>query len=74
MGAGLTIATIVPTSMMGIVALYLLPSLADPLTAYPTLALIHSAIPYRSRSSYGCFRSINVHCQWRTSCNLKCHL
>jgi Na+/proline symporter len=41
MGAGLTIATIVPTSMMGIVALYLLPSLADPFTAYPTLALNH---------------------------------
>jgi len=45
MGAGLTIATIVPTSMMGIVALYLLPSLADPFTAYPTLALNHMPFP-----------------------------
>jgi solute:Na+ symporter, SSS family len=45
MGAGLTIATIVPTSMMGIVALFLLPSLADPFTAYPTLAINHMPFP-----------------------------
>ena len=45
MGAGLTIATIVPTSMMGIVALFLLPSLADPFTAYPTLAIDHLPFP-----------------------------
>ncbi len=45
MGAGLTIATIVPTSMMGIVALFLLPSLADPFTAYPTLAIDHMPFP-----------------------------
>lgn len=45
MGAGLTISTIVPTSMMGIVALFLLPSLADPFTAYPTLAINHMPFP-----------------------------
>src|SRR5918996_744538 len=41
MGAGLTILTIVPTSMMGIVALYFLPDLVDPYTAYPDLAINH---------------------------------
>lgn len=41
MGGGLTLLTIIPTSMMGIVALYLLPSLADPFTAYPELAINH---------------------------------
>jgi len=41
MGAGLTILTIVPTSMMGIVALYFLPDLTDPYTAYPDLAINH---------------------------------
>jgi solute:Na+ symporter, SSS family len=45
MGAGLTISTIVPTSMIGIVALFLLPSLADPFTAYPTLAINHMPFP-----------------------------
>lgn len=41
MGAGLTILTIVPTGMMGIVALYFLPDLVDPYTAYPELAINH---------------------------------
>jgi Na+/proline symporter len=41
MGAGLTFLTVVPTSMMGIVALYLLPELEDPFTAYPELAINH---------------------------------
>ncbi|HET6641339.1 MAG TPA: sodium:solute symporter family protein [Nitrososphaeraceae archaeon] len=41
MGAGLTILTIIPTSMMGIVALYFLPDLVDPYTAYPDLAINH---------------------------------
>jgi len=40
-GAGLTLLTVIPTSMMGIVALYYLPNLADPFTAYPDLALNH---------------------------------
>src|ERR687888_100656 len=40
-GAGLTLFTVIPTSMMGIVAFYLLPNLADPFTAYPDLALNH---------------------------------
>ena len=43
-GAGLTLATVIPTSMMGIVALYLIPNLEDPFTAYPTLAINH--VPY----------------------------
>lgn len=41
MGGGLTLFTIIPTSMMGIIALYFLPSLADPFTAYPDLAINH---------------------------------
>jgi len=41
MGGGLTALTIIPTSMMGIVALYFLPHLADPFTAYPDLAINH---------------------------------
>jgi solute:Na+ symporter, SSS family len=45
MGAGLTFLTVVPTSMMGIVALYLLPKLADPFTAYPDLAINHVPFP-----------------------------
>lgn len=43
-GAGLTFATVIPTSMMGIFALYLIPNLGDPFTAYPTLAINH--VPY----------------------------
>jgi Na+/proline symporter len=45
MGAGLTLSTVVPTSMMGIIALYFLPNLADPFTAYPELALNHVPFP-----------------------------
>src|SRR5919202_2618633 len=45
MGAGLTFLTVIPTSMMGIIALYLLPKLADPFTAYPDLAINHVPFP-----------------------------
>jgi SSS family solute:Na+ symporter len=45
MGAGLTISTIIPTSMMGIIALYFLPNLADPFTAYPQMAINHVPFP-----------------------------
>lgn len=41
MGGGLTLLTVIPTSMLGIVALYFLPTIADPFLAYPTLALNH---------------------------------
>jgi solute:Na+ symporter, SSS family len=40
-GGGLTLLTVVPTSMLGIVALYFLPTLEDPFTAYPILAINH---------------------------------
>src|ERR671915_62248 len=43
-GGGLTLLTVVPTSMLGIIALYYLPTLEDPFTAYPTLAINH--VPY----------------------------
>src|ERR671920_847825 len=43
-GAGLTLFTVIPTSMLGIVALFFLPNLEDPFTAYPTLAINH--LPY----------------------------
>src|ERR671921_603167 len=45
MGAGLTLSTVIPTSMMGIVALYFLPNIADPFTAYPQLAINHVPFP-----------------------------
>jgi len=45
MGAGLTLSTVVPTSMMGIIALYFLPNIADPFTAYPELAINHVPFP-----------------------------
>ena len=35
----LTISIIVPTSMMGIIALYMLPDIEDPYTVYPLLAI-----------------------------------
>jgi SSS family solute:Na+ symporter len=41
MGAGLTLSTVVPTSMLGIVALFFLPNIADPFTAFPELAIDH---------------------------------
>lgn len=44
-GALLTISVIVPVSMMGIISLYLLPDIADPYTAYPTLAIHHLPFP-----------------------------
>lgn len=44
MGAGLTFSIVIPTSMMGIIALYFLPVLDDPFTAYPEIAINH--VPY----------------------------
>jgi solute:Na+ symporter, SSS family len=44
-GGGLTLFTVIPTSMLGIVALYFLPNLEDPFTAYPTLAINHLPFP-----------------------------
>src|ERR687890_1207182 len=41
MGGALTLFTVIPTSMMGIVALFFLPNLADPFTAFPELAIDH---------------------------------
>jgi len=39
MGATLTALTIIPVSMLGITAVYFLPKLSDPFTAYPRLAM-----------------------------------
>ena len=44
-GAGLTLFTVIPTSMLGIIALFFLPNLADPFTAFPTLAINHVPFP-----------------------------
>lgn len=41
MGAGLTLFTVIPTSMIGIFMLFMLPTLEDPFMAYPTFALNH---------------------------------
>src|SRR3989337_1925525 len=40
-GGGLTLFTVIPTSMLGIIALFYLPGLADPFTALPDLAINH---------------------------------
>lgn len=40
-GAGITLLTVIPTSMMGIIALTVLPGLTNPFTAYPNLAINH---------------------------------
>jgi solute:Na+ symporter, SSS family len=44
-GGALTLLTVIPTSMMGIVAFFFLTDLADPFTAYPTLAINHMPFP-----------------------------
>jgi solute:Na+ symporter, SSS family len=41
MGAGLTLSTVVPTSMLGIIALFFLPNIEDPFTVFPELAINH---------------------------------
>jgi len=45
MAGGLTLFTVIPTSMIGIVALFLLPNIADPFTAYPEIAINHVPFP-----------------------------
>lgn len=40
-GAGLTLFTVIPTSMLGIIAFHFLPGLDSPFTALPDLALNH---------------------------------
>jgi SSS family solute:Na+ symporter len=41
MGGALTLSTVVPTSMIGIIALYFLPNIGDPFTVFPELAINH---------------------------------
>ena len=41
MGGALTLSTVIPTSMLGIIALYFLPNIADPFTVFPELAINH---------------------------------
>ncbi|MDP9016311.1 MAG: hypothetical protein M3M87_06100 [Thermoproteota archaeon] len=41
MGAGLTFLTVIPTSMIGIFMLFMIPTLENPFLAYPTFALNH---------------------------------
>lgn len=45
MGGGLTLLTVIPTSMMGIVALFLIPDIVDPFLALPTIAIDHVPFP-----------------------------
>jgi Na+/proline symporter len=45
MGGGLTLLTVIPTSMMGIVALFLIPNITDPFLALPTIAIDHVPFP-----------------------------
>jgi solute:Na+ symporter, SSS family len=45
MAGALTLFTVIPTSMIGIVALFLLPNIADPFTAYPEIAINHVPFP-----------------------------
>lgn len=41
MGGGLTLFTVIPTSMLGIIALFLIPNIDDPFTALPEIAINH---------------------------------
>jgi solute:Na+ symporter, SSS family len=41
MGGALTLSTVVPTSMIGIIALFFLPNIVDPNTVFPELAINH---------------------------------
>lgn len=41
MGGALTLSTVIPTSMIGIIALYFLPNIGDPFTIFPELAINH---------------------------------
>src|SRR5918998_265487 len=41
MGGALTLSTVIPTSMIGIIALYFLPNIGDPFTVFPELAINH---------------------------------
>jgi solute:Na+ symporter, SSS family len=41
MAGGLTLSTVLPTSMIGIIALFFLPTIDDPFLVYPMLALEH---------------------------------
>lgn len=45
MGGGLTLLTVIPTSFMGIIALFLIPDIADPFLALPTIAIDHVPFP-----------------------------
>lgn len=45
MGAGLTLFTVIPTSMIGIFVLFMIPNIDDPFLAYPTFALNHVPFP-----------------------------
>jgi len=40
-GGGLTLFTVIPTSMIGIIALYFLPNIDDPFTIFPEIAINH---------------------------------
>src|SRR6185503_13003614 len=45
LAGGLTLFTVIPTSMLGIVALFLIPDITDPFLAMPTIALNHVPFP-----------------------------
>lgn len=45
MGGGLTLLTVVPTSMLGIIALFFLPTIEDPFMALPELSLNYVPFP-----------------------------
>ena len=74
MGAGLTILTIVPTSMMGIVALYFLPDLVDPYTAYPDLAINHVPFVIGLALLMGGTWCFDVNCKRRFARDFQCHV
>jgi Na+/proline symporter len=65
MGGALTMFTVIPTSMLGIIAFYYLPIDTMPDLALPILSTEFMPFAIGAANIDGSNRSINVYCQWR---------
>jgi len=68
----LTISIIVPTSMMGIIALYMMPGIEDPYTVYPLLAINLLPFPIGAALLMGVVGA-SMSTANGSSCDLKCY-